>query len=394
MRKNIFTIAALGVLLLVAPTATFADENCVDLIAADGTNGQNTDAGNVCIKIVDGNLSVEYTTIGDWEFDQYHLWIGEDLADMPQNKFGSPKLGKFPYKEINLSGGDPVTKLTFSFTPEEFGFSEWCDLSEATVVAHAVVARDSDFDGILDTFPTGFGDGFDLGGNSWALGMNVPLCYEYSFDASGLDAELADIVAGGPYEGVVEIQVTHNGGNSGAAYFTGQIDFDGDHVGELTGLDTYCVDLANTIGGGWYCALMVSSYNPNVGDLAGIVNEQNLDLANYVLNNYSIGDDLGLGALVTGGDIQRTIWTLVFGERPNAWQYASGPSSDANVDAMLLAAYGNGESYQPSCDGKVAVVLYPVACTPEGIVAQALIAQALVTDFEAACSGVCTTCCE
>jgi len=391
MRKSIFALAAVGALLLVAPTVTFADENCVDLIA-----GQNIDAGDVCTAIVDGNLCVTYTTVGDWEFDEYHLWAGSDLADMPQNKFGSPKLGRFPYKEINLSGGEtPVTTRTVCVTPEELDLDEWCDLSEAKVVAHAVVARDSDKDGILDTSETGFGDGDDLGGNSWALGMNVPLCYEFSFDGPGLDAELADIAAGLPYEGVVEIQVSHQGGNANQPYFRGQIDFDGDHVGELTNLPTYCVDLANTIGGGWYCALMISSYNPNVGDLAGIVNEQNLDLANYVLNNYAIGDDLGNGEpAVTGGDIQRTMWALVFGELPNPGQYASGPSSTVNVNAMMGAAAMSGEGYEPSCDGKVAVVLYPVACTPEGIVAQALIAQALVTDFEAACSGVCTTCCE
>jgi len=391
MRKNIFALAALGTLLLVAPTATFADENCVDLIA-----GQNIDAGDVCSEIVDGNLCVTYTTIGDWEFDEYHLWAGSDLADMPQNKFGSPKLGRFPYKEINLSGGEtPVTTTMVCVTPEELDLDEWCELSEAKVVAHAVVARDSDKDGILDTSETGFGDGFDLGGNSWALGMNVPLCYEYSFDGPGLDAELAEIAAGDPYNGVVEIQATYNGGNASLPYFTAQIDFDGDHVGELTGLPTYCVDLENGIDGGWYCALMISSYNPNVGDLAGIVNEQNLDLANYVLNSYAIGDDLGLGALVTGGDIERSMWALVYGELTDAGAYGSGDSSDANVNAMLAAAGIFGEGYEPPCDGKVAVVLYPVEC-PDGdtIVAQALIAQALVTDFEAACSGVCSTCCE
>ena len=140
--------------------------------------------------------------------------------------------------------------MTVTVTPAELGVVELCDVADVIVVAHAVVARDSDKDGSLDTFPTGFGDGFELGGNSWALGMNVPLCTVTSFDGPGLDDQLAAIAAGGEYEGVVRIQATHNGGNSGAAYFTGQIDFDGDHVGELTGLDTYCVDLANTITGG------------------------------------------------------------------------------------------------------------------------------------------------
>ena len=118
-----------------------------------------------CTEIVDDNLCVTYTTIGDWELDQYHLWVGGDVADMPQNKFGSPKLGRFPYKETSLSGWEtPVTTKTVCIAPEELGLNEWCDLEEVKVVAHAVVARDGDKDGILDTFPTGFGDGFDLGG--------------------------------------------------------------------------------------------------------------------------------------------------------------------------------------------------------------------------------------
>jgi hypothetical protein len=224
--------------------------------------------------------------------------------------------------------------------------------------------------------------------------MNVPLCTQYSFDGAGLDAELADIAAGGAYGGVVEIQVTHNGGDSDAAYFTGQIDYDGDHDGELTLLPTYCVDLDHQIGGGWYCALMISSYNPDVGQLSGIQHQEKLDEANYVLNTYYIGYDLGNGNDVTGGDIQRTLWALVFGELPNPGAYSSGPSSDANVNEMLADAMINGNDYEPSCRGVVAVVLYPVACDPSSIVAQALIAQAFVTDFEAACDTSCSTICE
>jgi hypothetical protein len=204
------------------------------------------------------------------------------------------------------------------------------------------------------------------------------------FDPAGLEAELDEAAAGGAHDGVVGLQVSHQGGNSVQPYFRGQLDYTEDGTSELTNLPFYCIDLAHTISGNWYCALMVSSYDPAVATLDGIIHPENLDLANYVLNNYSIADTLTGGA-VTGGDIQRTLWKLVYGTLTGAGAYASGPSSDANVNEMLAAAYASGEGFEPDCDGVVAVILYPVGCDADGIAGQVLIGQALVTDFPASC---------
>lgn len=377
-----------------APTVTGetcdSGVKCVDLMA-----GQYIDAGDVCTEIVDGELCVTYTTSDGWELDEYHLWIGEDAEGYPQANNGNPKLGLFPYSETGLAGGNPVMSKTVCVSPEDFGLTEWCDWDEVNMVAHAVVVRDGDGDGYLDTSETGYAAGYELEGKSWATGTSVDLCYETTFDAVGLDAQLAGLVGD---EGLVNLEVFHKGGTPDQPYFRGNIDYDQDGTPDLTNLPFYCVDLINTIYSNVdYCALMISSYNANVGDLAGIGNEQNLDLANYVINNFAIGDDLGNGVAVSGGDIQRTLWALVFGgSLQPVGAYSSGPSNNANVNAMLAAAFMSGEDYEPPCDGSVAVILYPVNCTTGGpnLAAQALIAQALVTTFESACTDVCTICCD
>lgn len=374
----------------MAGTAS-AGQLSVDLMA-----GQNIDAGDVLVEIIDfgdtEELCVTYVTDAGWELDEYHLWIGTDLADMPKTKKGSPKLGKFPYKETGLSEGEIPVTIASVCIPFDDPFNDLCDLSNLIVVAHAVVTIDTDADGIPDSSETGFGNGYDLGGRSWAMGFDVPLCSEEVFDAEGLESDLED--ASGE-NGLVGLKVKYNGGSSSLPYLSSDLDYDEDGTLDQTGLNTYCVDLDNGISPGVdYCALFVSSYDPAVESLSAILNPGNLDLANYVLNTYAIGDTLG-GATVTGGDIQRTLWALVHGTRVNVGAYGSGASSDATVDAILADAAANGEGYTPPCDGFVAVILYPVSCSnPDGIVAQALIAQALVSSFPSTCGSVCTVCTE
>ena len=359
----LFALAA----LIIAPTNALAEEKCVDLLAGDGTAGQNTVAGSVCSKVVDRNLVVTYTTVDEWELDAYHLWAGSDLDDMPQNKFGSPKLGRFPYKEIGLSGGEtPFTTVTVTVTPAELGVSTLCDVSDVIVVAHAVVARDSDSDGTLDTFPTGFGNGFELEGNSWALGMNVQLCeVPSSFNAAGLEADLVDAAAGGAHDGAITMgPIQYFSGNSSEPYLRGNLT-DGAGTEIKLGTDLYCIDLAHNISpGGTYCALLFSSYDPAValldGDNGGagngvpdIAHPENLDLVNYVMNNYAIGDTMNDNTTLTGGSIQETFWRLiytgVFGT--DVGNHGEGATSEAHIQEMIASAVLSGEGYEPPCTG-------------------------------------------
>lgn len=360
--------------------------SCVTLFA-----GQTINAGDVCVEIVNGDLCVTYTTSGGWELDEYHLWVGTNTDDMPQTKKGSPKLGHFPYTATNLGGGaSPVTSVTVCVSADDLGLGELCDTDNLKVVAHAVVEKDTDGDGEPDAEETAFADGGDLDGSSWATVMNVSFCTVEVFDADGLEQDLDAAAAGGANDGAVGLKVFHQGGNSSQPYFRGQLDYEQDGTAEQTGLPFYCVDLANSISSNRdYCALMLSSYSEYLP--SEVKNPQNLDLANYVLNTYSIGDDFGSGA-VTGGDIQRVLWKLVYGTLTAPGAYASGPSSNVRVDYILADAAANGESFTPPCDGVVAVILYPTRCDAESIAGQVLIGQVLVTEFPATCKTVCTIC--
>lgn len=82
-----------------AQISIFNSPRCSDLMA-----GQHTDAGNVCLEVSDEILYVTYTTTGAWELTKVHLWIGADLADMPRNKKGNPKVGHFPYYSGDITG--------------------------------------------------------------------------------------------------------------------------------------------------------------------------------------------------------------------------------------------------------------------------------------------------
>lgn len=361
-------------------------EMCNTLVA-----GQQYSAGVVCVWSKGDQLCITYnTTGGDWEMDAYHLWVGTDLSDMPSTPQGSPKLGQFPYTGTGLTHPNR-TILTVCVPLDDLGNDDLCKLNSTVyVVAHANL--ELVIDGNVTQTETGYGDGFDLGGSSWATGMNVSLCEV--FDAAGLDADLANLTGS---DGTATIQVQHQGGSPSAPYFKGTITYN-DEGDNITGLDIYCVDLANTIvSGRLYCALLLSSYSPNVTRLQSPMNEADWAQVNYILNTYEIGDALN-GVGITGGDIQRAIWNLTTGELPPPFAFLSGPSNTTTVNAMLTAAASNGVDYVPPCDGKVGVILYPVAdadcgsgaIPPGGSVAQALVAQAQVTTFDAACQ--CAVC--
>ena len=103
-------LAAFSV-VMVAPTITFADASCVDLITS------TTFAGQVCSEVVDGDFCVTYTISRPWEMDAYHLWIGQDIADMPSTKKGNPKLAGFPTRRPVSVARRPLSDTTRSASP-------------------------------------------------------------------------------------------------------------------------------------------------------------------------------------------------------------------------------------------------------------------------------------
>jgi hypothetical protein len=59
--------------------------------------GQHYDAGWVYAWVEDSTLHIKYDPADGWPITDTHLWVGNDWADMPQNKKGNPKIGHFPY---------------------------------------------------------------------------------------------------------------------------------------------------------------------------------------------------------------------------------------------------------------------------------------------------------
>lgn len=133
--------------LTLAPVAQA--EECQTLYA-----GQTIDVGSVCVDNDDDNLTVSYTTTGDWTLSDLHLFVGTSYDDMPVTKNGNPKIGQFPYT-ASTSG------QFYSFVIPLADLGADCD-SSLFIAAHAVVS-----DGI--TSETAWADGEPIAARgSWA----------------------------------------------------------------------------------------------------------------------------------------------------------------------------------------------------------------------------------
>lgn len=156
---------------------------CKDLIA-----GQNIDAGDVCMSVNGENLVVTYTTSGEWELKEAHLWTGGCTSDMPQTKKGNPKIGNFPYNSGDITGS---TSHSFTVPLDSLcclSFEEECnqDALCSTIfyaAAHASVGIPDGSGGYLQT-ETGWGSGDQIvERGSWAM------YFDYEFVCDGLPPE-------------------------------------------------------------------------------------------------------------------------------------------------------------------------------------------------------------
>ena len=142
MKKMLLFVAAVAI--LAACSKKEAGDNTIDKWNGysnlkDGElvrtlwAGQHDSAGYVTYGIdEDANFYATFTTVDGWEMSETHLFAG-DKGDMPVNKPGNPKIGKFPYKD---SFNPPVTEVTYTI--------ELIQLPQAEVdgfvaAAHAVV---------------------------------------------------------------------------------------------------------------------------------------------------------------------------------------------------------------------------------------------------------------
>ncbi len=153
--KHSLSALALGTGLLALSVGAHAE--WIPVVATDDASGvrseilyagQTIDAGDLNIEVVDEQLVITYNTSGGWEASETHLWVGTDLADMPQTRQGNPKIGGFPY-----SGADsysiPLTQLGFSCPSAD---------AEYYVAAHAAVQL-SDGSGNVIQSETAWADG-------------------------------------------------------------------------------------------------------------------------------------------------------------------------------------------------------------------------------------------
>jgi len=101
--------------------------------------GQTIESGTLFVEVVGDELVVTYNTSGGWETKETHLWIGTDMADMPQTRQGNPKIGNFPYQ-----GAD-----SYSIKLSQLGFSCPSADAEFYVAAHASVQLTNDSGSVI-----------------------------------------------------------------------------------------------------------------------------------------------------------------------------------------------------------------------------------------------------
>lgn len=175
--KRLLMVAGLTALILTGLGLTSAQAQCVQTLDENGVPtyegvacfdliaGQNEVAGTVCVEVVGDCLEVSYATVDDWLLTEAHLWVGGNLADMPQTKNGNPKIGNFPYQWADGAG---ASACVFQIPLSALGFA--CPGDDATyyMAAHAALIR-TDGTGTIIQSETGWSEGPDLPGGSWAM---------------------------------------------------------------------------------------------------------------------------------------------------------------------------------------------------------------------------------
>ena len=169
-----FILFGLSVVLLFAAAVyamtikVVSDDNsgvyCTDLIA-----GQNLDIGDVCVTADNEFVYIHYKVdeTNDWYLGDTHLWVGQSIADMPQNRAGNPKIGQFPYGFEGVNSKEWVQQISLF----SLGLSVEDICNEDQVVlfaAHAAVYES--INGLVTGSETDWADGEPITDKgSWAM---------------------------------------------------------------------------------------------------------------------------------------------------------------------------------------------------------------------------------
>jgi len=169
-----FILFGLSVVLLFAAAAyamtikVLTDDGsgvyCTDLIA-----GQKLDIGDVCVTADNEFVYIAYEIDSDnaWYLDETHLWVGQDIADLPVNRKGNPAIGNFPYGYSGIdskSWVQQVSLFSLGLTVEDICLQDVAVL----FAAHASVVMYGD--GIVTAQETAWANGEQINeGGSWAM---------------------------------------------------------------------------------------------------------------------------------------------------------------------------------------------------------------------------------
>jgi hypothetical protein len=272
--------------------------------------GQNIPVGHVEVSNTATNLKVKYIVDAPWKICETHLAVAADLSGIPQSS-GGPVPGQFPYKgEYDPCTSGPIEyNIPHAYTAGTLLY----------IAAHAVV-------------------------------QGAETC-----------EEPADVIAGFP----TEAHVCVKGPRNDTGVFFGEF---------------YFSEVAVTLGGvldgtyGGWCTDLERSTPLNPPDYTCfdawvlpatpaftfpfLDHPENLDLANWLLNQDLVGTDLGNGSLVTYGDVQRAIWVLLEGRNPSD-DFATSPWLLANINEIVGMANAQGEGFVPDCGDYIGVLLDP-----------------------------------
>jgi hypothetical protein len=176
-----FLVVAFAVVFAGSAQADLQVDSCQTLYA-----GQSIDAGTVCVEVSGDNLLVRYETKDGWELTEAHLWVGDDLADMPQTKKGNPKVGNFPYHAGSITESNlyEFTIPLLDLGGDDFATS-LCDQT-FLVAAHASLRKDNGSGGSQTETGWAYGTRMVPRGN-WATYFN----FVFSCDDTGVECETA-----------------------------------------------------------------------------------------------------------------------------------------------------------------------------------------------------------
>lgn len=235
---NIIIVMLLAIPIVIAQPEPPENSYKTDFIAGGGQDGMGYDAGDIFVWIMDGYIYVQIQTNGDWLLNETHVHIDcsnefdDGIDDIPTNKKGLPKIGKFEYKSELLF---EETEQTFS---EAIG-----DIEEYQffIAVHGVVL--SDVNGTESAWCEGIEFNEDC---SWSM-------YVLFQDFEELTAQLGMDVFISREPTYYPLWGTANGGVAPYNY-SWDLDMDGiydDAYGDsiiINGEDFWLPDSQNTIG--------------------------------------------------------------------------------------------------------------------------------------------------